>query len=519
MNVNEEGIPEEQDALNVSATPAPEPTPGYVDDEELDLGTSPTEKKKEEPEEEIPEQSRNTSAYDPSVIVLTNVSAEALAGILDTAAARTSPETVAARVLVTGSHENIIAQAIDDESAEEGRQRDFLNKIKGDGEAAPTSRVSSDGRNIGIQDLVSRFSEQGIYQPAAEDALTAWMLHEKGVVRRVPLWNSAMTVDIRVPVPSESDALVINLANEERTFANEDGLYYHFYNSFFGREIGVRWILDKIVASSFNQANQRELLLSTIRMPDLAHLYMAMADAMWPNGYDGWRIPCTNRGDPEKDIPACDHVHSLKADLRKMILTRHTAIPPEVITFMSGAHFSSKKHTSSEILDAQKKYPFDGEVIEIGNHRFTMRVPSVREHLEDGESFLTQVVQEVRGDNAAALNTLINLRAIRAYGPWVKKAEKKVEEVIRGEQQPPRWISVDTREAVAYALLEADDRYGDEVRNRMREYVDKCQITYVGYPSMACPKCGHSEDTPSGLLTFDPFSAFFTAAVQYSRKR
>jgi len=31
MNVNEEGIPEEQDALNVSATPAPEPTPGYVE--------------------------------------------------------------------------------------------------------------------------------------------------------------------------------------------------------------------------------------------------------------------------------------------------------------------------------------------------------------------------------------------------------------------------------------------------------------------------------------------------------
>ena len=179
------------------------------------------------------------------------------------------------------------------------------------------------------------------------------------------------------------------------------------------------------------------------------------------------------------------------------------------IEFMMAARAGNVKHTLAQISKQQASLGFEGEQITIDNVTLTMKIPSISEYLEAGSKYLADIVNEIAADNTNGQYEQLGLRYIRSFLPWIASIEKKL----------PNGGGVKTSDANVIVreleILEGNHRQSGDVIKKLIDYVNKIQITYVGYPVTDCPQCKYQTETPSGLWTFDPFSTFFTLAFRY----
>jgi len=194
-----------------------------------------------------------------------------------------------------------------------------------------------------------------------------------------------------------------------------------------------------------------------------------------------------------------------------MVLPRFNMLPKSAVDHMVASRMKNAKHTQAEIQAYQKSLDLDEEKLVVKATTFTMKVPSVAEHLDAGSIFLAEIQNEIAADNSAGQYNQLGLRYVRSFAPWITNVEVTADDGS---------ILVSADRPVVIRQLERlnDAADGTVVVDAFRKYVNKTQITYVGYPTTPCPVCGHEPKTESGLHTIDPFSAFFTLASQYTIK-
>lgn len=413
-------------------------------------------------------------------------------------------------VRTTGSWENIMWRALSEQSLEEMRIQEALSDLSESDKKALASRYKdpTTGKTLlRAAPIIEKIAAGTTKTLTGDAALTAFEFQEKGGGWRILLYNSGISIDIIVPTGNDLQTLLSNCWLTDRQLGSSSGAHYFTYEDVVYKRQIWEFIRPLIVNSSCTDWRKSGRLQSVIKIPDLHAIIMNIAAICYKDGFDGFVIKCTR---PKNDdgSPGCRHTETINANLFDMILTRFSTLSRDSIDFMSGALMTNPHNTMAQIAKYQADLGLEGERITFGNVTFTMRIPSLTEHMEGGRKFLGDIINEIEADNTDGRYEQVGLRYIRTFLPWIASVEKKgsQDEVIKTSDE-----RVIVREL---EKLDQDDEKNN-VRETLRKYIDKIQLTYVGYPVTKCPTCDYVADTPSGMWTFDPFTAFFTLALRY----
>ena len=433
---------------------------------------------------------------------------EAIVDLLEHAEQDLGPATLDARVREVGSWENLLFRAINDPNFEEMRIQSAMGELTSDDRRNMSTKCVNDDGKVLIKtfSVVEKGTPGEIRNVSGPDAIAAFERLEKGGSYRIPLYNSGITVDLISPTGNDLQTLLSNCTHLDRQLGTTNGAHYFAFNDVMFKIEMIKFTLALIVRSSYSDWQKNTKILSVIKMPDLASIAMHLAALCYPDGFDNFEHKCTRPWDKEKYPTGCHHTDKFTANLFDMITTRFSVLSKDSIDFMVKARMTQTKHNVAQITKYQSELGLEGKELKFGNITFTMKIPSVAEYLDSGSDFLAEIKNEISGDNTNGQYEQIGLRYIRCFAPWVASVQKTSS---RGDGVK----STDRSVIIRYLEhLEDSNEFGKVVTEQLLEYINSVQLTYVGYPVIACEKCGYTADTPSGMYTFDPFTTFFTLA-------
>lgn len=426
--------------------------------------------------------------------------------IIGAAALDTATRTV-------GSWENLLFRAVLEPSDEEFRIREFLGSLsESDKQALSVAYKNEEGKNllktISVSQPIERFKDKKIEGDAA---VKIFAQRNKGGCYRLPLYNSGITLDLVVPTGHDLQTLLVNCTQVDRQLGTMQGAHYFAYNDLMYKTQIFNFLQNLIIDSSYIDWGKRGKLWQILKITDLPAIIATLAALCYKEGFDGFVTKCMRpRGENDTDL--CRHVETHTVNIFDLIVTRFNVLSKDAIEHMVKAHRSNTKHNASQITQYQAGLGIEGEKIRFDGIDFVLRIPSFSEYVDAGNQFLSDIINEIEGDNNNSRYEQLGLRYIRTFLPWIASIEIPAEEGVAVRTSDPK--------AILLELDRADDKDIDgNFKKALQHFIDKSQLTYVGYPVLPCPKCGYVGDTPSGMWTFDPFMAFFTIAFRYTTQR
>jgi len=419
------------------------------------------------------------------------------------------------RVRTVGSWENLIFRAILDQDEEEIRIQDALKQIIARDKESLSSRYRDPETNKTLLRTAAIKSKGGVAGETksltGDEAVLAFenMGSGRGGGYSIPLYNSGVVINAIVPTGNDFQTMLTNCAQMDRQLGTSLGAHYFTYADLMYKTQVLNFIQPLIINSSYSDWRKKGKLWSVVKITDLPAIVMTIAAMCYKDGFDGFVTKCT-RPKTEDHPDRCTHTETITANLFEMIVTRFSVMSKEAIDFMVNARMGKGRNSLTQIAKYQSDLGLEGERLTFDDVTFTMRIPTVAEYLEGGSKFLSDIINEIEGDNSEGQYEQMGFRYIRTFLPWIATVEKTGENGEIYKTAEPRVI---VRE-----LEKHDDNDPDgKLRDALRAYINKVQLTYVGYPVTQCPSCGYTADTPSGMWTFDPFSAFFTLASLFMR--
>jgi hypothetical protein len=424
--------------------------------------------------------------------------------------------SIGGAVLVTklrtiGSWENLVLRALQEDYAEEERLREVL------GELSPTDRQALSHQLLDPTTNKPLLKTSSLYEPIAGDdkqtlsgdaAFMAFACHKVGGGYRIPLYNSGITLDVIVPVGNDIQTMLNNCTAMDEQLGSSLGAHYFVYNDLVYKNQILNFVYPLIVNSSYSDWRKRDKLFSIMKLPDLVPLVATIAAMCHRDGFDGFVTKCS-RPKSEDHPEGCQHTENLNVNIFNMILTRFQIMSKDAIDYMVDLRMNSGKRNLAAVAKYQADLGFEGERIVADNITFVMKIPTIAEHGDDGRRFISDIINEVEGDNTNGYYEQFGLRYIRTFVPWISSIETTVQ-----TSEGPKVITTSEPKTIIHQLERIDGGDRGELRKLFLGYIAKTQLTYFGYPVLPCDKCGYKGDTPSGLWTVDPFNAFFTLVSQ-----
>lgn len=419
-----------------------------------------------------------------------------------------------ARVREVGSWENIVFRSIRDVSFEELRIQNFLATLRPEDRAALKSEYRDPETNKLLLRSSAIVDRSGVANErkhvSGDEALMAFenLQNTKGGAYRIPLYNSGISIDVITPTGNDLQTMITNCLLMDQELGSGQGAHYFAYNDLLYKTQILNFLQPLIVNSSYIDWRKKGALWSIIKLPDLSAILMNIAAMCYKDGFDNFVVRCSReKSDEHPDL--CRHTETFTANLFSMIVSRFSVMSKSAIDFMVNTRKHAVRNTLTQIAQYQAELGFEGEKVSFGDLTFVMRIPTLAEYQEAGSQFIADITNEIQGDNNAGQYEQVGFRYMRVFLPWIGSLEGVGP---KGEV----YVTSDTN-TIRRALerLDHQDTEG-KVREKLRDYINRVQLTYVGHPATPCPKCGHVADTPSGMLTIDPFSAFFTLALRYT---
>jgi len=418
------------------------------------------------------------------------------------------PIALDARVRTVGSWENIVYRAISEISYEENRIQNAIANLKAKDNGGMSHILRNEENKVLLRtsSIVHSTTPGEITSVTGAAAKLAFECQESGGGYKIPLYNSGITIDVVVPTGNDIQTLLTNCMAIDRELGTSSGAHYFTYADVLYKHLIIEFLQPLIIGSSYTDWRKQGKLWSIIKLPDFNSILMHLAALCYRDGYDNFATTCTSKKTEANPTP-CRHVEKITANLFEMILTRFPVMSKDSIEYMVDTRRPNPKHTLQQIAKYQAGLGLEGETIEFGNIKFTMTIPSMSEYIEAGKQFIADIINEIEGDNTAGQYEQLGFRYIRTFVPWIASVEKKSK---KGGIVKTNDYEIITRELEKLSTSDTDGA----IHNRLREYIDKSQLTYVGYPVTPCPACGYEAETPSGLWTVDPFNTFFTLAFR-----
>lgn len=417
------------------------------------------------------------------------------------------------RVRTVGTWENLMFRALMENSAEEQRIQEALSNLTPEEMASLSHRYPKDRTQKAVlrtASIVERGEAGETRTLTGDAAVMAFEYQETGGGYRIPLYNSGITIDVLVPTGNDIQTMLSNCLVHDRELGSANGAHYFTYGDLMYKTQILNFLNPLIMGSSYVDWKKKGKLWSVIKLPDLMSIVAHLAALCYKDGFEGFTTKCT-RPISEEHPTICGHTETITANIFELIVTRFAVLSEASVSFMQAARAPNAKHTLADIAKYQAGLGLEGERITFGNVTFTMRIPSLAEHSEAGTQFISDIINEIEADNTDGRYEHFGLRYIRTFMPFIASVEKV---------SPNGAVNKTDESRVILRQLEKLDQEDedDKVKEALRKYINKVQLTYVGYPVLPCDVCGYTGDTPSGMWTFDPFSTFFTLAFLYLKQ-
>lgn len=409
-----------------------------------------------------------------------------------------------------GTYDYAILNAIRQTFPETERTQDALALVPKDHQLS-RKLIDGSGKTILGDATLRRNTTNYMDQPASGTLGTMRMRagRRRGMLRRIPLYASGFYIDVRVPnLDDIFNGLIRKCRLDHQVYGNQFGAHYYMYNDLLMINNFAFFALDIIQRANLKGYTKAQVLLNNILLPDFLALMTYVAAMMWPDGYPDYIHACTRPTDAEHP-KGCDWHITKKIDINEMVLTDFTRMNPDAVTHMSKCRTISHEVTEADLLTYRQNVGIKSEVIEFEDLRIELYVPSVTDWIAAGEAFNSDLTNDIQADNMKGIYEALSFRSYRIFIPWIKSIT-----VVDDNGSPLSFT--DDKEDISEMLddIQSEDVVDMELQKKIYDYINRMQITHVGYKVFKCPKCGFEPHTKSGYFTVDPCATFFTQSLR-----
>ncbi len=456
----------------------------------------------------IPPTDEELSAAAPQMqglIPLINLSRDEIQKLYESRVAQIGPEKFLSQVAVSGSFENLIWFTLQNFSAEAERTQTAVTQIID--KDLFNYKLERDGKTILSNTGFKAQHPNETKMVSGEAGMVAMLSTKRGQIRRIPLYNSGFSIDIRSAHNDDLSVLLRRCRAELDEYGREFGSHFYAYSDLIIKRSFFDSILQLTIGASLKDWKKPGVLMQRLKLSDYDVILTNVASLMWPEGYPYFRIACTRPAD--QDYPTgCDHVTEINANLTQLIYTNFAALNEQAVAHMVKARMAVEPITPKALAEYQQHLGFDGETVVFDNFEFTLQVPSMADYFQAGEQFNTDLLNEISADNRKGIYSAIVFREARIYLPWIKQMASIDEANRRGNVTEDKAV-------IAFILDTITSNDKDRVLiKQFTDFVNRSKLSNICYKAFPCEKCNYQPVTSSGFMTMDPQHSFFIQSTQ-----
>lgn len=403
-----------------------------------------------------------------------------------------------AQIDTAGSYENLLAQAINDYSAEAYRVLTAINAIEN--KSLFDSKLIRNGKTVLTSFLTPKRPSGNGKLVTGREARIEFAIRA-GEAARLPLLNSGFTLDLEAVTPADLNIFFNRAHDEINKYGRQFGANFFFFNDLLIKEAVIDLILGQVLNSSLNNWNKPNILLRNIKLNDLKVILNALAALMHQDGFNFTHI-CPN---PSGE---CTHKEETLIDITKLFRHDYSKMSDFNIEQIMERNVTHEKVQAYQDALLCTKSNF-----RIGKFGFELKNPSLFEYLEFGRKFNADLTKGTFGDVTIDPHQALVYSLYKIYTPYIQSLS------IYDRDGNVDVVTQDL-DTIAHRLsvLQKDDRDGEFIK-KMDAYIASSEITHICYPAVACPECNYLPTAGGGYYTVDPESSFFTESLKKLTQR
>lgn len=327
------------------------------------------------------------------------------------------------------------------------------------------------------------------------EARLAFAAQSRGLFR-LNLYNTGIFIDMIPPIALDLASSFEMVDQNYERIGKLLGEYTFMFIDILFKEAIIELLSECVIHSNLKDWDQNGLLLNTISANDYQDIVMAFVAMSSPNR--------TIQVDFDCIAPDCGHHFS-----KDYLLTKFQ----HVIHGNSDAIEYMGKYTPQVTLDEVKEYqkllPKQTSKIKFAGKTVTTKVPTLTELIQSSRATLGELEarlgEEPTVRNRKARNLLLQLTN-HNFVPWIREISG-----VKKSSSDEIFSTTSTEEFAGILDMEGFDidSSHEQFLTDITNFILLSDVTVIGYPAQACPKCGDIYKTSSGYVSWDPSLVFF----------
>lgn len=331
-----------------------------------------------------------------------------------------------------------------------------------------------------------------------------------GGLRRVVLWNSGFTINIKnLSIQVLSSFFKEMHARDYEYGKDYGGFYYQFADLSITNYIIDRLLPLAITGSNYIDYKDKVKLRKAIAFQDYPVILWALAAMMYPDGTNIKYI-CSEEN--------CRHIEEARIDLEKLRLNNEDLINDDMRNFMND--HAKTKVTDEDLAKYRELTKLDRDVeFEYGDleatkkkWKVTFKQCSLDEYMTTGDNYHKELRSRASITSREEVIQFITYNQFQQYLPWIKSLTLSTD--VKGKMKT---FTVENNEANADTINAMLDefmlnvpKFGDYVK----DYILSTKISHIAFFFPKCPKCGAVPvNSYGGFIPYDPMQSFFTLGL------
>lgn len=367
--------------------------------------------------------------------------------------------------------------------------------------------LESEGKRIRPYKPRYERPEEGRVQGETAQALLDTRLGIGGHLT-IPLPHSGFWITLKPVEPLEFIALDEKLAAVKNSFGRDTlGLIFNNNRVYVVKHL-VEFLLDRVYDCTLEGWQDLDLA-KHIKLTDLLILAAGGGYTQYPHGFD-YVSPCTADN-------SCEHVTRAVLKIPNCIWYDHPAFSKMQREMLANRN---TQYSLEKVQKYQDEFDNNNNVYVTENEDITIyfKIPTIREHIEAGEAWLTEIEtmvdEAVAGEELnynekqARMRARITQTSLRQQAHFFKRLTFSDGVYLEGSEDMYKSLnSLSNRPELSEGIME-----------HVSKYIDDNIHAIVAIPRYNCEKCGEKEskdiDKHPFLVPLDTINLFFTLGNQ-----
>lgn len=323
-----------------------------------------------------------------------------------------------------------------------------------------------------------------------------------------PLYESGIAIALIVPQNNDFDTLFNMLAEDEIAQYTNVGLEAANLTLYRMKEITLNWLTQFITDCSYKNWMKSGALAKIVTLNDFGALLTYLGHLSYPNGFDRFVDKCFRPIDKEHP-KGCDYSSQITITPGDLLVTRFSLMTEKQLAYMFD-RISKRPVTMAEIQDYKSGFAFGQKIIQHREWTFTLSTPVLERYFTVGNlSYAASASVILSGNTPSILQDMVS-KGFRDLSVYVSAITRSVDGKSMTTHSPKGIMELLGAITTEDMKVCDPDKPEEWILQKIRDFSDQCQLTYVGFQSKPCPTCGYINHETDGWAAIDPLRVFFT---------